>query len=193
MAAIASLDVSLRDWVNLQSHQNINRCYTCNKCTAGCPVAYAMEYGPHRILQMVRFGMKDAVLASRDIWLCACCETCGTRCPNDVDIAHMMDGLRQMSLAEKARNPASDIADFHRLFLGIAKTFGRMHEASLMALLKLRTRDFLSDLGAGARLIAKGKIPIMPKRIKGASEIHRMLRIRNAVGLNHKSEIGNRK
>jgi heterodisulfide reductase subunit C len=173
---IASLNSSLRDFVNLQSHQNINLCYTCAKCTAGCPVAYAMEYGPQRILQMVRFGMKDAVLASRDIWLCACCETCGARCPNNVDIAHVMDVLRQMSIAEGYRNPASDVADFHRLFLGIVKAFGRMHEASLMALLKLRTRDLFSDLGAGARLIAKGKLPILPMRIKGASDIQKMLK-----------------
>jgi heterodisulfide reductase subunit C len=174
MAAIASLDTSLREWVNLQSHQNIDRCFNCFKCTAGCPVAYAMEYGPHRILQMVRFGMKDAVLASRDIWLCAYCETCGSRCPNDVDIAHVMDVLRQMSLADRAANPASDIADFHRLFLGIATTFGRMHEASLMMLLKLRTRDLFSDLGAGAQLVLKGKIPLVPTRIKGAGEVKRM-------------------
>lgn len=173
---IASLDASLRDFVNVQSHQNINRCYACAKCTAGCPVADAMEYGPHRILQMVRFGMKDAVLASADIWLCAGCETCGTRCPNDVDIAHVMDVLRQMSVAERVANPASDVADFHRLFLEIVKNFGRMHEASLLGLYKLRTRDFLGDMDAGVQLIAKGKIPLLPSRIHGAGEIGKLLK-----------------
>ncbi len=173
---IASLDASLRDFVNTQTHQNISRCFACARCTAGCPVAYAMEYGPHRILQMVRFGMKDAVLSSRDIWLCAGCETCGTRCPNNVDIAHMMDILRRMSLASGVKNPASDAADFHRLFLWIVKKFGRMHEASLLGLYKVRTRDWLGDMGAGVQLIAKGKIPILPKRIKGASDVGRMLK-----------------
>lgn len=173
---IASLDASLRDVVNIQSHQNINRCFACARCTAGCPVAYAMEYGPHRILQMVRMGMKEAVLSSPDIWLCAGCETCGTRCPNNVDIAHMMDVLRQLSVAEGVRNPAADAADFHRLFLWLVKTFGRMHEVSLLALYKVRTRDWLADMGAGAQLVAKGKIPILPERIKGVGEIQRMLK-----------------
>ncbi len=176
MTTVVSPDSSLRDFVNLQSHQNINRCYDCDKCTAGCPVAYAMEYGPHRILQMVRFGMKDAVLASRDIWLCAGCETCGTRCPNDVDIAHVMDALRQMAVAESVRNPANDIANFHRVYLTLIKLFGRMHEASLMAILKVLTRDFVSDMDAGVKLVAKGKIPIIPERIKGAKDVQRILR-----------------
>ncbi|MBI5649938.1 MAG: 4Fe-4S dicluster domain-containing protein [Chloroflexi bacterium] len=169
------LDSSLRDWVNLQSHQNINTCFTCAKCTAGCPVAFAMEFGPHRILQMVRFGMNDAALASRDIWLCAGCETCATRCPNDVDVAALMDALRQISLAKKSRNPARDIADFHRAYLLLIKLFGRMHEASLMILVKLITRDLLADMGAGVQLVLKGKIPIVPERIRGTGEVSRML------------------
>ncbi len=172
---IASLDAAWRNLVSAQSHQNIDRCFACAKCTAGCPVAYAMEYGPHRILQMVRLGLKDAVLSSQDIWLCAGCETCGTRCPNDVDIAHMMDVLRQMSVAERIPNPASDIADFHRLFLTLVKTFGRMHEASLLGLFKFRTHDWLGDMGAGVQLIAKGKIPILPDRIKGAGEVRKIV------------------
>lgn len=172
---IASADPTLRNLVNLQSHQNINTCFICNKCTAGCPVAYAMEYGPHRILQMVRLGMKDTVLKSADIWLCACCETCGARCPNNVDIAHVMDVLRRLAIAEKVQNDASDIASFHQLFLGIVKTFGRMHEASLMLLFKFRTGNLLGDLVPGVQLIAKGKIPILPDRIKGASQVHTLL------------------
>ncbi len=125
---------------------------------------------------MVRFGMKETALASRDIWLCAGCETCGTRCPNDVDIAHVMDALRQMAVREDIRNPANDIANFHRVYVMLIKLFGRMHEASLMGALKLLTRDFVSDMDAGVKLVAKGKIPILPERIKGAGEVRRVLK-----------------
>ncbi len=176
MSATVVPDPSLQNWVNLQSHQNIGACFNCAKCTAGCPVGFAMEYGPHRVLQMVRFGLKEQVLTSPDIWLCAGCETCGTRCPNNVDIAQVMDVLRQMSLAEKVANPAADVAGFHQLFLSIVKKLGRMHEATLVALLKWRTRDLLGDMDAGVQLVAKGNIPILPKRIKGASDLQRMLK-----------------
>lgn len=172
---IVGVDPSWRDFVQLESRQNLNRCFACSKCTAGCPVASDMEFGPHRILQMVRFGIKQRVLASRDIWLCAGCETCGTRCPNDIDVAQMMDGLRRVSIAEGIRNPASDVADFHRIFYSLVKAFGRMHEVSLLGLFKLRSRDLFGDLEAGAQLLVKGKIPVIPERIKGAAKLRRMM------------------
>jgi heterodisulfide reductase subunit C len=52
-------------------------CYQCGKCTAGCPIAYAMDYPPHQILRGVQLGMRDVVLSSRTIWLCAACESRG--------------------------------------------------------------------------------------------------------------------
>jgi Fe-S oxidoreductase len=45
---------------------------------------------------------EDRLLSSHDIWLCASCETCGTRCPNEIDISRVMDALRGLALAEKA-------------------------------------------------------------------------------------------
>lgn len=172
---IADLDVSWPGLVQAESNQILGRCFDCAKCTAGCPVAADMEFGPHRIMQMVRFGLRQRVLESRDIWLCAGCETCGTRCPNDIDIAQVMDALRRASIAGRLHNPASEVADFHRLFLGLVGAFGRVHEIALMALFKLRTRDLMGDLVAGALLFAKGKIPMLPERINGAGEIRRLV------------------
>ncbi len=34
--------------------QNIDGCYQCGKCTAGCPVAYSMEIPPHEIIRLVQ-------------------------------------------------------------------------------------------------------------------------------------------
>ncbi|HOO91385.1 MAG TPA: 4Fe-4S dicluster domain-containing protein, partial [Syntrophales bacterium] len=59
----------------------IQDCFHCRKCTAGCPVAFAMEYNPNAVIKMIQMGMKDTVLGSSTIWLCASCETCVTRCP----------------------------------------------------------------------------------------------------------------
>ena len=55
-------------------------------CSDGCPVAYVMDYYPNQIIHMVRLGLKDKILNSTTIWLCASCETCATRCPNEIDI-----------------------------------------------------------------------------------------------------------
>ena len=69
----------------------LQACYHCRKCTAGCPGAPYMEYNPNKVIKMIQNGQKDKVLSSSTIWLCMSCETCITRCPNNVDIARMMD------------------------------------------------------------------------------------------------------
>ena len=83
-----------------ESGIQVQDCYQCQKCSAGCPVAFAMDYKPNQIMQMVSLGMKDRVLSSKTIWVCASCYTCSTRCPNDIDIAKVMDWLRQTALRE---------------------------------------------------------------------------------------------
>ena len=89
----------LLDEVERLSGQQGELCYHCHKCTAGCPVVDAMEYGPDLLLRMVSLDQTDAILKSRDVWLCTGCYTCATRCPNDIDIAAAMDGVVGPKLA----------------------------------------------------------------------------------------------
>jgi ferredoxin len=82
------------------SGENINSCYQCGKCTAGCPVALEMDYTPRQIIRMVQLGMKEEVLKCSTIWLCASCVTCTARCPREVDLAKIMDALRILARRE---------------------------------------------------------------------------------------------
>ena len=160
--------------VNHLSEQTIELCYHCHKCTSGCPVADEMQYGPDRILRMVQFGEKEKLLKSADIWVCASCETCGTRCPNEIDILRVMDALRQMAYQEN--NPVGDITaiKFHKTFLFLTKHLGRMHEASLMGIITLWTMNLLADVNTILKMLIKGKAPLLPKPVKGRQEIKRI-------------------
>lgn len=160
----------IRD-VNDLSEQNIQLCYHCHKCTAGCPVVFEMEYGPDRVLHMVQLGEKKQLLESHDIWLCASCETCGTRCPNEIDIARVMDALRQMALAEGALIAEPNATKFHKLFLFVVQNLGRMHEASLLAAYKIITLNLVADMDSGAKMFIKGKVPLAPRPIKARKEV----------------------
>lgn len=160
--------------INTISQQSIQLCFHCHKCTAGCPVVEEMEYGPDQILRLIQMGEKDALLTSHDIWICASCETCGTRCPNEIDIARVMDALREMAIKEGVKVAEIDAVKFHKLFLFVVQNMGRMHEASLLGAHKLWTMNLLADMDAGVRLIVKGKIPIIPHLIKQRGEVKRI-------------------
>ncbi len=175
LSAWLSPDVSpaLAGQVDAASGQEIELCYHCHKCTAGCPAVEDMTLGPDRILRLVQLGERKRLLESADIWLCAGCETCATRCPNAIDIARVMDALRQMAVAEAGRMGDPDAVKFHRLFLLVVRGFGRMHEAALLAAYKVWSRHLMADLDSGVELLAKGKIPVLPKRIKGVAQVRR--------------------
>ena len=98
---------------------HVQDCYQCQKCSAGCPVVFAMDYKPNQIMQMVSLGMKERVLNCKTIWVCASCYTCSTRCPNDIDIAGVMDRLRQAALREGIRAGRKGRSDFSGLLFGI--------------------------------------------------------------------------
>ncbi len=149
-------------------------CFQCAKCSAGCPVVSFMDYKPHQVIQMVNLGMADRLLSSRTIWVCASCYTCSTRCPNDVDVAKVMDWLRQTAIREKAVPAEREVALFHEAFLGSIRAFGRVHELSLMARYKVAAKRYLDDMGLGWKMFAKGKLRLRPARVRERKEITRI-------------------
>lgn len=169
------MEANLTSIVSAVSGESLELCYHCHKCTAGCPVVGAMEYGPDSILRMIALDQRDQVLRSRDIWLCAGCYTCATRCPNDIDIAAVMDALRQEAVAAGIPAGERDALLFHRLFLGVVKRLGRSHEAVMLGLFKVLSHvPIYRDMGAGLGLFLRGKVPILPERTRAAAEVRQL-------------------
>ncbi len=80
------------------SGQNLLSCYQCGKCSAGCPIAMAMDFLPNQIIRMAQLGLEEELLSSKAPWLCASCLTCTSRCPKGVDIARIMGAIRSIIL-----------------------------------------------------------------------------------------------
>lgn len=175
-------DPSFAREVKEKSQAHLERCYQCVACSSGCPVAFAMDYAPHQILRMVQLGLKDRVLDSSTIWLCASCETCATRCPNDIDIVTVMDTLRSMTIRE-GRTNATNLPLFHAVFLNSIKSTGRIHELALILWYMLLSSDIFKfkklfkDMILGVKMFLRGKLLILPNKIKGAAEIKRIFRM----------------
>jgi heterodisulfide reductase subunit C len=152
----------------------IQRCYHCRKCTAGCPMAVAMEHNPNRIIKMIQMGRREEVLASSTIWLCVSCETCITRCPNEVDIARMMDVLRQMAIENGVRAKEKNVLRFHEAFLANIRRGGRINEPALMVHYKLKSGDLFSDMVMGIDMFRKGKLSLISPRTKDMQSVRRI-------------------
>lgn len=145
-------------------------CYQCGKCAAGCPVSDQMDLTPCQDLRMLQYGfpeMDKRVLESEGIWLCLTCETCGTRCPQEVEIPKVMDFLRGEAVRLNLAHPKSkDILAFHRAFLDSIHYTGRLYEVGLVADYKLRSRHFLKDVMLAPKMYFKGKLGLFPHLIK---------------------------
>ena len=102
---------------------NVNMCFQCGKCAAGCPVAYAMDMAPAQLIHAVRLGLDQVVLNSRTMWLCAACETCTTRCPQDVDIAKVMDTAKIIAVRRGIAPAIGSVRSFHKAALASIKHF----------------------------------------------------------------------
>ena len=141
---------------------DVNLCYQCGKCAAGCPVAYAMDYTPAQLIHAARLGLDDLVLGSKTIWLCASCETCTTRCPQEVDIAGVMDAAKILAVRRGVAPAVGEVRSFHKAALATIRRFGRMWEAGMILSLKLRTAQYLKDVELGKRMLSKRKLKLLP-------------------------------
>jgi hypothetical protein len=64
-----------------------------------------------------------------------------------------------------------NIVLLHQEFVESIRRMGRVHEATMLAFYKLKSRDFMTDLVPGMKLFLKRKIPMLPSRIEGIDEI----------------------
>jgi heterodisulfide reductase subunit C2 len=87
--------------IKMHGSEKLLKCFQCGTCTSDCPVArYSDSYRPRTILHMARLGLKDRVLKSDTLWLCAACFTCTDRCPQDVEVASVIRVLRNLAAEE---------------------------------------------------------------------------------------------
>jgi len=83
------------------SGQNLLACYQCGKCSAGCPAVGEMDILPNQIIRYAQLGLVEELLESKAIWVCASCLTCNSRCPKGINIAEVLEALRQILLRKR--------------------------------------------------------------------------------------------
>ena len=94
------------------SGTSIYACYDCGKCSSGCAFMHKMDKTVNQIINYIKMGQKEKVLGSNAPWICSSCLTCTVRCPRDVDIAAVMEAVREYIMRnEPERMKQIDLTD----------------------------------------------------------------------------------
>lgn len=168
--------LKLAQEISAMIEQNIAGCYQCGKCTAGCPLAFAMEIPPHEIIRLVQLGRREEALNSHTIWLCVSCQTCTSRCPKNIDIAGVMDALRVLAYRQGQTRTEKEIALFHKLFLDTVERYGRIKDLQFMGRYNLQTGRPFRDFWLGQKLFRKGKLRLTTPSIKTLQEFQELMK-----------------
>jgi len=153
---------------------NAKACFQCGRCSSGCPVSDFFDLSVMEVVRLASYGAEDRLLNSSTIWLCAACETCASRCPNDIEIAALMDVLRELALRKGIKPAEERIPVFHQCFLDSIKHWGRAYEIGMIGAYKIKSRDFMGDMKLGLNMFMKGKLSMLPHSIKGKSEVQKI-------------------
>jgi len=141
--------------------EKLLKCYQCGTCTSDCPIArYSVDYRPRTILRMAQLGLKDRVLKSDTLWLCAACYTCTDRCPQDVEVASVIRVLRNLA-AENGCIP--------HVFKDQASSILESGYAYKIPDLRIKKRET-----TGLPPLPKGNPESVRKSLKGISFINRI-------------------
>jgi len=121
-----------------------------------------MDKTPTELMRYIQLGMLDEVTKGNTIWFCLSCQTCSARCPQDIDIAHVVDTLKIIVQEKNIKADTKNARVFNRLWMTLLKYMGRMYEVALIAGLNLFTCNPFKDLRLGMKMIRKGKLKLLP-------------------------------
>jgi heterodisulfide reductase subunit C len=162
--------------VECRSGTPVSACLQCHKCSTGCPIWPEMDYLSSQIMRMIHLGEEEEILGSQSIWLCASCEACTSRCPMEIDVARVMDTLRMMAVERKAALPDARGRQFNESFLRSVRRHGRVYELGMLTAYKLRSGDLFSDVDKVPKMLAKGKLSLLPSRSGSAGDVREVFK-----------------
>jgi heterodisulfide reductase subunit C len=138
-----------------------------------------MDYTPRAIFAMIQAGMRDKVLTSNTPWYCVSCYYCTVRCPQEIHITDLMYTLKRMAIEEGycGELEAGNAPEFSSTFINLVENYGRSFELGLVTRHYLRHRplDAVRKAGLGLGMWQKGRMDLIPRRIKGIDQLKAIL------------------
>jgi len=164
----------LKEEMKRLSGEDLAKCIQCGKCTAGCPIAPDMDVMPNQVMRYLQLNEAGKALGAASIWLCASCTTCSVRCPEGIDVARVMNQARKLCVERGYKPGEGRVPLFNRLFVDSIRRGGRVHELGIVMRYNTLTRNPMRDIGLLPQILQKGKIGLLPHRIKGLQAIKQL-------------------
>ena len=141
---------------------DLSVCFQCKKCTSGCPVSKLVKSPPSEIMRRLHLESGDELFDSDILWMCVSCETCSARCPMGIDVAAVMDALRQLAVRKGASKKEGNVSLFNQAFLKTVQMFGRTYDIAMIAAYKIGSRKYMGDTEKFPSMLKKRKIALLP-------------------------------
>jgi heterodisulfide reductase subunit C len=170
--------------------ERIARCIQCGTCTGSCPVNYVMDISPRMVIALFRAGEIEKVLRSRTIWICASCYMCTTRCPQAIKITDILYALKRTAMERGLYPDRFPVYILSRAFVDNVNRYGRNHEILLLTRYYLRRNplELLRLMPLGISMWRKGRVSLLPSKIKGIKTIRQILGAAKALELPREKE-----
>jgi heterodisulfide reductase subunit C len=111
-------------------------CFQCMRCTSGCTSLKLLELKPHEIVDLVKFGFVDELLASDIVWTCATCLKCKERCPQRASPYDLIMAIRNVIVEREAKVP-----EFYMKAAGQILETGLLQSVQKVTTRKMETYD----------------------------------------------------
>ncbi|GAB4319332.1 MAG: (Fe-S)-binding protein [Candidatus Sumerlaeia bacterium] len=104
--ACSTWDLTLDTLFDTPEGRRILSCIQCGTCVGTCPYGEHMEYPPRLMIQMMRAGRFDEVLASDSVLRCVACYACMVKCPRDIRLTETILRLVKEEALARQQLPA---------------------------------------------------------------------------------------
>ncbi len=95
-----AMDPDFVDRIVEAGADRLRTCIQCGTCSSVCPSGRRTAYRTRELIRKALLGLKDEVLSSPDLWLCATCLTCLERCPRQIKVTDAIIIMRNMAVEE---------------------------------------------------------------------------------------------
>lgn len=167
-------DNTLAEEIKQNCGIDIEMCMECGKCSGGCSNGHIFDFTPRKIIQLIKLGKEEKLLNMDALWTCVSCHLCFDRCPSKINIAGIIDYLREKSHRKNIKPKRDKVLLFHEIVLDSVNHSGRLHELGSVIKFNVGTGMLFKDTMLGMKMFQKGKLSLLHFKIRDVKQVRRI-------------------